>query len=322
MAGAQTPAGVVTVGSVNLDRVLTVPQLPLPGETVIATAQTLLLGGKGANQALNAAALTSGVALVGAIGADQAGADARAALDAAGVDCSYLLVHEAPTGSASIYVDGAGENTIVITAGANALLTPDAVRAAVSELASETSVVVASLEVSLAAVEAAAEAAAAANARFVLNPAPARRLSRELLRGCDVLVPNAGEFARLAESAAELFDAGVGAVVVTRGSAGAELFEPESEPVVIPAPQVDVVDTTGAGDAFVGALAATLREGLALDEAARLATAAGAIATTAVGAQGAIPTRARIAQLLGRAGHESPADYAIGGRGPSPGGRS
>ncbi len=289
----------VVVGSVNVDRVYSVPQLPVPGETVIATGDAVLMGGKGANQAVDAAALSAGVAFVGAVGDDAAGADARASLIQAGVDTSRLVTEPAPTGTATIVVDDAGENTIVLRRGANALLSPGHVQRAIRALATADTMVVASLEVPLDAVEAAALAARGVGARFVLNPAPGRALDTSLLGRCDVLVPNAVELRQVASSVQAILHAGVGALVVTRGREGAQIVLHDGEPTRVPAPLVNVLDTTGAGDAFVAALAVALVDGLPLLAAVRVAVAAGALATTGVGAQGTIPTREAVGAVLG-----------------------
>ncbi len=293
-------AAIVMVGSVNVDTILRVEHLPAPGETIIASSETERQGGKGANQAVCAAALLDGVALVACVGDDARGARALASLANAGVDDSRVSAQRAPTGSSTVIVDDRGENTIVVAPGANSLLSAEEASDAVSALASSETVVVASLEIPIATVAAAARAAKAVGARFILNPAPGRRLPDALLALCDVVVPDAVEVGQLTDggSPEEIFAAGAGALIVTRGAAGAEIMSASGPGVLVPALAVKAVDTTGAGDAFVASLAVALHDGLTLDEAVRTAVGAGAIACTAAGARGAIPTRARIAQLM------------------------
>jgi ribokinase len=300
-------ATIVMVGSVNVDTILRVTHLPAPGETIIASSETERQGGKGANQAVCAAALLPGVALVACVGDDDRGARALASLANAGVDDSRVSAQRAPTGSSTVIVDDAGENTIVVAPGANSLLTAEEVTDAVTSLAASDTVVVVSLEIPVETVEAAARAAKSVGARFILNPAPGRRLPESLLARCDVLVPDAVEMTQLTGggSPEAIFAAGAGALIVTRGAAGAEIMRPSGPGRLVPALSVKAVDTTGAGDAFVAALAVGLHDGLELEAAVRMAVAAGAIACTAAGARGAVPTRTRITELLAQTAAES-----------------
>jgi ribokinase len=281
---------VIVVGSVNEDLVLRAP-IPAPGETV-ATVEpgTVLGGGKGANAAAAAAALGADTHLVGCVGDDASGARWRAALrDEDGVGVGWLAT--APpgvgTGRAVVVVDESGENAIVVDAAANGRLEPAWVAEAIAALAAPGAVVLANLEVPVAAVEAAARAATAHGLRFVLDPAPARPLGDGLVPPGAVLVPNDHESLGLGATVEELLARGAGAVVVTRGARGASLHDVHGKVVEIPAPAVDVVDTTGAGDAFRGALAAALADGAAIEAAVGRAVRAGAHATTAHGARGA-----------------------------------
>lgn len=310
MAGAETPA-VVVVGSVNRDVVLPVPHLPLPGETVLAEGQVELVGGKGGNQAVAAARLGCRVALVGLTGADADGAAVRAALTAEGVDVEHLGVADAPTGRAVVMVDTGAENAIVVVAGANGALGPaDVGRAA--DAVSRAAVVVAQLEVPLAAV---LEAARRRTGTFLLNPAPARPLPAELLAEVDVLVVNETECGVVLGAppdrpdgvAARASALGVrGAVVVTLGARGAVVCTgvgtgpgpgTDAGTVHVPAPEVDAVDTTGAGDTFVGALADALARGEDLVGAVRWAVDAAALSTRALGATSGMPSRDEVLAL-------------------------
>ncbi len=277
---------ICVVGSVNLDIVVAVDHHPVPGETVLGGDRAELHGGKGANQAVAAARCGPSVALVGRVGDDDTGARLRAGLVVAGVDVTWLTVDpDAPSGVALIAVDPAGENTIIVSPGANGRVGADDVAAAAQALGAAC-VTLLGHEVPEPAVAAAAQVA---GGTVVLNPAPARAVPRELLARVDVLVPNRGELAALAgrdgdpgQLAAELD--GVGAVVVTLGADGALVVD-GGRVEHVPAPVVDAVDTTGAGDAFCGALAAALVGGAALVEAARDAVAFAADSVTRPGAR-------------------------------------
>jgi ribokinase len=286
---------IVVVGSLNLDLVVRVPRLPGPGETVSGGDVFRNPGGKGANQAVAAARLGRGVAMVGCVGDDQAGRDLLASLRAHGVDTAHVRVVEGvPSGAAFITVREDGENQIVVSPGANARLTAeDAVRAGAALRAA--AVTLLQLEIPLAAVAAAARAA---GGTVVLNPAPVQALPEELLGEVDVLVPNRVELAQLAaapapgtvEEAAEL--AGrlpSRAVVVTLGADGALVVE-QGHASHVPAVPVRPVDTTAAGDAFCGGLADALAGGAALQDAARWAVRVAAAACTRPGAQASLPT--------------------------------
>lgn len=296
---------VVVLGSANLDIVVPVPHHPATGETVLGGHHDRIPGGKGANQAVAAARLGARVAMVGRVGSDDAGGTLRTALQEAGVDCRYLAVDGlAPSGLALIGVDRSGDNTIIVSPGANDRVGPDDVAAAAPLLASA-AVTLVQLEVPAMAVEA---AVAASGGKVVLNPAPASLLSAALLERVDVLVPNRIELAQLAGSAeagglaaVEEMARGlpVPTVVVTLGADGA-LLVAGGDAVVLPAPPVEVVDTTGAGDAFCGAIAEALARGVAIDEATARAVHAGSLATTRRGAQPSLPTGAQVNASLAR----------------------
>ena len=296
---------VVVLGSANLDIVVPVPHHPVTGETVLGGHHDRIPGGKGANQAVAAARLGARVAMVGRVGSDDAGRTLRTALREAGVDCRHLAVDgQAASGLALIGVDRSGDNTIIVSPGANGRVGPDDVVAAASLLASA-AVTLVQLEVPAMAVEA---ALAASGGKVVLNPAPASFLSSALLERVDVLVPNRIELAQLAGSAeagglaaVEEMARGlpVPTVVVTLGADGAILVS-DGDAVVLPAPPVEVVDTTGAGDAFCGAIAEALARGVAIDEATARAVHAGSLATTRRGAQPSLPTRAEVNTSLAR----------------------
>ena len=270
---------------------------PAPGETVLGGDRTDLPGGKGANQAVAAARLGNEVALIGRVGADDAGRGLRAGLEAEGVGVAHLRADpDAPSGVALIAIAPDGENTIIVSPGANARVGADDVAAAAEVLAGA-AVTLVQLEIPEPAVRAAAQAAGGI---LVLNPAPARAIDHGVLARVDVLVPNRGELALLGgpgEPAAVARSlAGPGAVVVTLGGEGALVVEGDRVEHVS-ARDVDVVDTTGAGDAFCGALADALGRGATVVEAARWAVAAAALSVTRLGAQGGMPTREAVRQL-------------------------
>ncbi|CAH0125242.1 Ribokinase [Arthrobacter sp. Bi83] len=305
MKKVSTP-DIVVVGSVNLDMVATVQSLPKPGETTLARTYAEFPGGKGSNQAIAAARLGSRVAFVGRVGCDEAGRTVREALIVAGVDESHLLVDAAsPTGRALVLVDETAENSIVVVSGANATLNPGSVIQA-AEAVEEAAVVLAQLEVPLEVVRVAAQRS---KGIFVLNPAPARALERELLELVDVMVVNEGEFEvvfgqPVPEDPALLGEALAGrkapaSLVVTLGGRGALIWA-SGETTQIPAPSVNVVDTTGAGDTFVGALGNALAKGEPLHEAAKWAVCAASLSTQSLGATSGMPTHAAVRELHGK----------------------
>ena len=284
---------IVVVGSVNTDLVVVSERLPAPGETVTGGTFSRHGGGKGANQAVAAARLGARVTMVGAVGADPFGDEALELLAAEGIDVAAVARADAPTGVALIAVDAAGENQISVASGANAALDAEAVEHAVR--AAGPGVVLLGHEVP--------EAAVLAGARggrdgvpIVLNPAPARPIPEELAARGPILTPNAGEAAELTgehdpEAAARALADRTGApVVITLGAAGVLLHARKVSGTVL-APEVDVVDTTGAGDTFNGALAVALAEGRELRQAVEFAVVAAALSTRAGGAREGMPRR-------------------------------
>jgi ribokinase len=292
------PARVVVVGSINVDLVTRVPRLPEPGETVIGGTFHKTHGGKGANQAVAAARLGASTLIVGAVGGDEFGREARAVLAREGVDVSWLGTSDLPTGVAQILVGETGENLIAVASGANGDVSAERVTEALRAALAPGAVVLASLEVPVEAVEAAAAVARERGCRLILNPAPARDLPAELLSSCDLLTPNEIEARVLGLSQPEaLWERGVSAVVVTRGSAGADLLRPGARVHHQAAFPVEVVDTTGAGDAFSATLAWALAGGRSLEEAVALAAAGGALATRAMGARAGFGAREEVEAL-------------------------
>lgn len=297
---------VTVVGSIHQDLIIHVPTLPRPGETVLGSRHVRSPGGKGANQAVAASRMGAQVAMVGQVGDDPDGAALRSGLDREGIDVSAVVIHERlATGLAVVTVDEYGENAIVVSPGASGALGRTTVDTH-ERLVRGAEVVLVQLEVDLDTVVAATEWATGI---VVLNPAPARALPPTLLDHVDVLVPNAVELARLvgAEAVPATIDevealvrplAERCSVIVTLGEQGV-LAMHRGDARHVPAPRVDVIDTTGAGDAFCGALCARLAEGDDLLAAVPLAVRAAAQSTTRTGAQPSLPTRDELEAMDG-----------------------
>ena len=309
---AMSPGRVAVVGSANLDLVTICDTLPRPGETLLARSYREGPGGKGSNQAHAAARMGAEVSFVGLRGPDPAGQTLADALTAEGVDVTGFVVAEGPTGRALVMVDAAAENSIIVVQGTNAMLTAEQVRAVPAVAAA--SVVVCQLEVPLAAVQAAREVC---TGTFVLNPAPAQPLPPDLLAATDVLVVNETEYqtvlgAPLPDDLDEIrtVAARPGApttIVATLGERGAAVCH-EGVVTLVPAPAVEVVDTTGAGDTFVGALAAELAAGSQTLQAARRAVVAASLSTRRLGATAAMPRRSEVLAAVPTTPGDAPGD--------------
>ena len=278
---------VVVLGSLNSDHTVRVDVHPSVGQTVLGLSYARALGGKGFNQAVTAALQGADVVMVGCVGDDGDGDDLLRALDEAGVDAGYVRRHaELPTGLAQITVDAQGHNSIVVVPGANGGVSfPSAALEGASVLLTQ-------LEVPLDVVAAALAAARSAGVTTILNPAPAKPLSDRLLALVDYLVPNESEAQHLGEVSFG------GTAIITQGERGSLVLRPGQPEVRIDALKVDVVDTTAAGDAFCGCLAAALASGLSLEQGLRRAGAAGAFAVTMHGALPSLPTAADVDALL------------------------
>ncbi|MEA3502111.1 MAG: ribokinase [Actinomycetota bacterium] len=279
---------IAVVGSVNQDLVARVEHHPVPGETVLGTGHESMSGGKGANQAVAAARLGSEVVFVGRVGSDEAGRDLIGELERDGVDVTHLAVDpEAPSGLAIITVDDAGENSIVVSPGANGRVSRSDVEGASAVLMAAT-VTLLQLEIPMEAVLAAAETS---EGIVILNAAPAAHLPAALLRSIDVLVVNRGELATLTGSGDPVSARSlpVPVTVVTLGADGARIIRADAGESIA-AIDVTPVDTTGAGDSFCGALAAGLDDGLSLESSVKRAVMAGSLAVTSIGARSGMPT--------------------------------
>ena len=299
---------ICVVGSANIDFTVALPRLPRVGETV--SAETLLVGrgGKGANQAVAARRLGAEVRMIGCVGDDDSGGEIRRALLEQGIGVDGLVTTtEAATGTALIFVDGEGRNQIGVAPGANHRLTVEMARRG-EDSVTWAEVVLCQLEVPVPVVRWALETARRHGVTTVLNPAPVQELSDDLLGLVDYLTPNEGEAAALTgievqdldsgrRAAARLVERGAGTVIVTLGEQGALVCDGGSA-VHFEAFPVEAVDTTGAGDAFCGALAVGLAAGGSLEQIIPLASATAALKCTRRGAQAALPSRADVERFL------------------------
>jgi ribokinase len=300
---------IVVVGSSNTDMVVKSSRLPAPGETVTGGQFVMVPGGKGANQAVAAARLGAEVTFVAKVGADMFGSEAIEGYRAEGI-LTDLVLRDADrhTGVALILVDQSGENLISVASGANHALTPMDVDAATDRIRVAASVMI-QLEIPMETVTRAAQLAAEVDVPVVLDPAPAPDgpLDATLLECVTYLTPNETEAQRLtgievsdedsAKAAAEkLLDAGARNVIVTLGAKGALVASAEAS-VLVPGYEVEAADSTAAGDAFNGALAAALASGQSLDEAVRQANLVGALSVTRLGAQPSLPTVEEVRQF-------------------------
>lgn len=315
-------AEIIVVGSLNADLVVKSPRFPQPGETISGEDLKIIPGGKGANQAVAAARQGVDVTMIGRVGSDNFGAFLVENLKSNRVDTSHVLADDSATGTAIIVVDANGQNSIVLSPGANGKVSPADVDSA-SFLNSK--LILLQLEIPTPTVLRAAQKAREHGMTVLLNPAPAKSLPAELLANVDILIPNESELALLtglpitdvssAEVAAkEILKQGVKTVIVTLGSEGA-LLATGAQATQVGAYTVDVVDTTAAGDAFIGGFTSKILThswssptpadaqesasyAKALEEAVRYGCACGALATTKFGAQPSLPTKAEVETFL------------------------
>ncbi|MFF3287578.1 ribokinase [Streptomyces sp. NPDC003023] len=289
--------GIVVLGSTNMDLVAFVAHAPKRGETVTGREFRTVPGGKGANQAVAAARAGGEVSMIGAVGSDTFGPQLRHTLESSGVDTDLLRTAEGPSGTAHIVVDDDGSNAIVVIPGANGTVT--GLAPGEEALIATGDTLLLQLELPLSAVLDGAEAARRHGVRTVLTPSPAQPLPPELLAATDLLVPNEHEAATLTgiadprAAALELLRQ-VPEVVITLGSAGCLYAARDAEPVTVPAPSVTAVDTTAAGDTFVGALAVALGEKRPVARSLAWACAAAALSVQRPGASSSMPYRTEI----------------------------
>ncbi|MGN7791363.1 ribokinase [Enterobacter sp. 22452] len=308
----KTAGNLVVLGSINADHILNLETFPTPGETVTGNQYQVAFGGKGANQAVAAGRSGANIAFIACTGDDDTGERVRKQLASDNIDVSPVSVVEGEsTGVALIFVNAEGENVIGIHAGANAALTTERVEAQ-RAIISGADALLMQLESPVESVLAAAKIAHENHTTVVLNPAPARVLSDELLALMDIITPNETEAEKLtgirvendddaARAAGALHDKGIGTVIITLGSRGVWVSA-NGEGRRVPGFKVKAIDTIAAGDTFNGALVTALLEGRAMDEAIRFAHAAAAIAVTRKGAQPSVPWRKEIDEFLSQQG--------------------
>jgi ribokinase len=302
---------IVVVGSINMDLVVRMPNIPRPGETLLGGTFMTFPGGKGANQAVAAARLGGKVSMVGLVGADAFGTELKQILEREGIDVTHTSVTPTEaTGVALIEVDAQGNNSIAVASGANFALTKDDVEKALNAI-SEFDLLVMPLETPIDVVTRAANIARGKGARVILNPAPAQQLPPDLLQCVDVIVPNEHETQYLTgiellevndyqKAAADLLLKGTKNVILTLGKQGAYVLENENPQgaYFLPAYSVKAMDTTAAGDCFIGALAVGLSEKMSIRQATSFASAAAAISVTRLGAQPSMPYRNEVDQVI------------------------
>lgn len=297
------------LGSINVDHVIRVPYFPKAGETLTGHSYQIAYGGKGANQAVAAARLGANVKFIGTIGDDAIGQTMKSAFEKDAIDTSMITtIPSQSTGLAMIQVSDEGENSIVISAGANADLTAERVQIYQNEI-KQADMLLMQLESPLQAVELAAKFAKSAGTKVVLNPAPAQMLSDELLACIDMITPNETEAEILtgvkvldeqsaAQAATVFHQKGIQTVLITLGSKGVYFSEQGKQGEIIAGFRVKAVDTTAAGDTFNGGLVTALLDGKSMAESIRFAHAAAAVSVTRMGAQTAIPTRQETLDFL------------------------
>lgn len=298
---------IVVVGSCNTDMVIKADRLPIPGETVLGGTFFMNPGGKGANQAVSAARMGGNVTLISKTGNDVFGKQSMMLYDSENIKTDYIFSDpNNPSGVALITVDSNGENCIVVASGANANLFPADIEKAYAEI-ENSDLVLMQLEIPIDTVEYVAEIASKKNIKVILNPAPARALSDNLLKNLYIIIPNRSEAEILsgikvtdlekARQAADIISAkGVNIVVVTLGSEGA-LIKDFDEYHFVEAVKVDAMDTTAAGDVFCGSVCVGLAEGKSILDSVKMAARAAAITVTRMGAQSSIPYRSELSSL-------------------------
>ncbi|MGG6313921.1 ribokinase [Paenibacillus macerans] len=303
--------GIMVIGSFMMDLVVGANRAPEGGETIIGNSFDRFPGGKGANQAVAAARLGGSVAMAGKLGDDPFGKEMRDVLLREGIDAGHVLTDaHAPTGVGSVVLDGNGQNRIIVVPGANLQFTPEETRR-LEPMIRSAQMLVMQLEMDISVIELAAEFAAEYGVPCILNPAPARELSDELLRKVTYLTPNESELALLTgipadseenvrRGAQALVDRGVGTVIVTLAEKGALIAGQAGMKAVegFPVKPVDTVDTVAAGDSFNGALAVELLRGASAEEAVRFANAVGALTVTRRGAIPSLPRRDEVEAFL------------------------
>ena len=294
---------ILVVGSLNTDLVVRAPRFPQPGETISGEDLQVIPGGKGANQAVAAARLGSSVSMLGRVGKDNFGDMLLINLKSNQVDSQLVQRDDASTGTAIIIVDSNGQNSIVLSAGANGKVSSADITSFLDH-----KLLMLQLEIPLETVFSAAQRAHENGLRVILNPAPAQQIPAALIARADFIIPNETELSLLTglpvsdinsteQAARKLLDQGAQNVIVTLGSKGALIVTP-TQVTQVDTYVVEVVDTTAAGDAFIGGFATALLQDRSLEESVRYGCACGALATTKFGAQPSLPTRADVEKLF------------------------
>ena len=298
----------IVLGSVNVDHILNVPKFPKPGETLSGSNYKISFGGKGANQAVAAGRLGANIQFIAAVGNDELGNKIKQQLNNDNINtCSVACIEGQNTGVALILVNAQGENQIAIHAGANAQVTTEYLLKYKEDIINADAILM-QLETPLATIEQAAKLAKQHQTQVILNPAPAQKLSDDLLKHIDIITPNETEAEYLTgikvlteqdveQAAMILHKKGIETVIITLGSKGAWVSSAQRG-AIIAGFKVQVIDTIGAGDTFNGMLVTALLEGKTLEQAVKYAHAAGALSVTKPGAQTAVPFRNEVEEFL------------------------
>lgn len=286
---------ITVIGSINMDLVTETKVVPKAGETVLGRSFFTSPGGKGANQAVAAAKLGADVTLIGCVGNDEFGKQLLANLKSQSVEVAHVqTIPNVSTGIASITLSE-GDNRIIVVPGANEYVTPDLLNQC-EDIIAKSDIVVLQLEIPLETVERAVFLSKKYHAKVILNPAPFQPLSVELLQNVDYIIPNEHEQKELLHLVGTSIDF-KGKSIITRGSKGVSFYE-DGKVVELPSLEVEVVDTTGAGDSFTGAIAVALCEGKTVSDACKFANVVGGLTVTKLGAQTGIPSREEVDHYL------------------------